>query len=88
MRAKDEHVLRFEAIVYNTTELGCGRSTDGLRTIAAVSVLRDRIIQPLLAGAGKLKTGKKPKDWSPIDEHYRTLCINMQRLFNDLGIAA
>jgi hypothetical protein len=44
--------------------------------------------QPLLAGAGKLKRGRKPKNWSPIDEHHKMRCINMQRLFNDLGIAA
>jgi hypothetical protein len=63
-------------------------TAEGFRTIAAVSVLRDRVIQPLLAGAGKLKTGRRPKYWSSIDEHYRTLCLNMQCLFNDLGIAA
>jgi hypothetical protein len=63
-------------------------TTDGLRTIAAVSVLRDKVIQPLLAGAGKLRMGRKPRNWSSIDEHYRTLCIDMQRLFTDLGIAA
>jgi hypothetical protein len=61
---------------------------EDLQIIAAVSVLRDKVIQPLLAGAGKLRCGRKPKNWSPIDEHYRTLCINMQHLFNDLLIAA
>jgi len=63
-------------------------TAEGLRTIAAISVLRDRVIQPLLAGAGKLKTGKRNKNWSSIDEHYRILCINMQYLFKDLGFAA
>lgn len=63
-------------------------TAEGLRTIAALSVLRDRVILPLLAGSGKLKTGKRPKNWSALDDHYRTLCINMKHLFNDLGIAA
>ncbi len=45
-------------------------TTDGLRTIAAVSVLRDIVTQPLLAGAGKLRMGRKPRNWSSIDEHY------------------
>jgi hypothetical protein len=63
-------------------------TAEGLRTIAALSVLRDRVILPLLAGSGKLKTGKRPKNWSSIDEHYRTLCIDMKHLFNDFGIAA
>jgi hypothetical protein len=67
----------------------CYRGTaEGLRTIAAVSVLRDKVLQPLLAGAGKLKYGRKPKTWSQIDEHYKTLCKDMQCLFKDLGIAA
>jgi hypothetical protein len=63
-------------------------TAEGLRTIAAVLVLRDRVVQPLLAGADKLKTGKRQKNWSSIDEHYRILCIKMQHLFKDLGIAA
>jgi len=63
-------------------------TVDGLRTIAAVSVLRDKVIQPLLAGAGKRKTSRKHKNWSSIDEHYRSICINTQNLFKDLGIAA
>jgi len=46
------------------------------------------VLQPLLAGSGKLKLGRKPKTWSRIDEHYKTICIDMQRLFNELGIAA
>jgi hypothetical protein len=32
-------------------------TAEHLRTIAAVSILRDRVIRPLLAGSGKLKTG-------------------------------
>jgi hypothetical protein len=56
--------------------------------MAAVSVLRDKVIQPLLAAAGKREPARKHKNWSSIDEHYRTLCINMQLLFKDLGIAA
>ncbi len=63
-------------------------TAQGLRTIAAVSVLRDKVLQPLLAGCGKLKTGKRPKNWSLINNHYRTLCVDMQHLFKDLGIAA
>jgi hypothetical protein len=51
-------------------------------------VLRVKVLQPLLAGAGKLKHGRKPKTWSQIDEYYKTLCKDMQCLFKDLGIAA
>jgi hypothetical protein len=63
-------------------------TAEGLRTIATLSVLRDKVIEPLLAGAGKLKCGRKSKNWRPIDKHYKTLCINMQCLLKELGIAA
>jgi len=34
---------------------------DGLRTIAALVVLRDKVIKPLLAGTAQPKMGRKPK---------------------------
>ena len=63
-------------------------TAEGLRTMAVLSVLRDKVIEPLLAGAGKLKVGRKPRNWSRLDEHYQTLSINMQCLLKDLGVAA
>jgi hypothetical protein len=52
-------------------------------------VLRDKVIQPLLAGA----LGPAPKAGSVlpptvIDEHYQVLRTGMQGLFKELGIAA
>ena len=61
---------------------------EGLRTIAALVVLRDKVIKPMLAGTAKPKMGRKPKTWSPIDEHYETVRKDMQTLFTDLGLAA
>ena len=61
---------------------------DGLRTIAALVVLRDKVIKPLLAGTAKPKMGRKPKAWSPIDTHYETVRKDMQTLFEDLGLVA
>ena len=43
---------------------------------------------PILAGVGKRKTGRKPKNWSLIDEHYQTIRQDMFTLFEDLRIAA
>jgi len=60
----------------------------GVRTIAALVILRDKVITPILAGTAKPKIGRKPKNWSPIDEHYETIRKDMQVLFEDLGLAA
>ncbi len=37
---------------------------DGLRTIAALVVLRDMVIKQILAGTAKPKMGRKLKTWS------------------------
>jgi hypothetical protein len=63
-------------------------SPDGVRTLAALVVLRDQVIRPLLAGTAKPKVGRKPKGYTPIDAHYETLRKEMGALFTDLGIAA
>ena len=60
----------------------------GLRAMAALVILREKVLQPILAGAGKPKMGRKPKNWTHIDEHYETIRQNMFVLFEDLGIAA
>jgi len=61
---------------------------EGLRTIAALVILRDQVIKPILAGTAKPKMGRKPKTWRPIDEHYETVRKDMQTLFADLGLVA
>jgi len=60
----------------------------GVRTIAALVILRDKVIKPILAGTAKSKMGRKPKNWSLIDKHYETIRKDMQTLFEDLGLAA
>jgi len=67
----------------------------GLRTITALVVLREHVLKPLLAAASqpiasaplRPKLGRKPKTWSPIDEHYQTLRLTMHALLNDLHLA-
>jgi len=63
-------------------------TSQGLQTIAALLILREKIIRPILAGMGRAKMGRRPKNWSRIDQHYETLCLNMRNLFRDLRIAA
>jgi hypothetical protein len=69
---------------------------DGLRTLTALVVLREHVLKPLLAAAAqpsagpplKPKLGRKPKTWSPIDDHYQTLRFTMRALLHDLHLAA
>jgi hypothetical protein len=61
---------------------------EAIRTIGALVILREKVLRPILAGVGKPKMGRKPKNWSPIDEHYETIRQDMFVLFGDLGIAA
>jgi hypothetical protein len=69
---------------------------EGLRTITALVVLREHVLKPLLAAASRpsagdpvrRKLGRKPKTWSPIDQHYQTLRVTMRALLDDLHLAA
>jgi hypothetical protein len=65
-------------------------TAEGLRTMAACIVLREKVIRPLLAGSLQLnvKRGRPAKTDSRIDRHYRALQQGMQELFAELGIAA
>jgi hypothetical protein len=61
---------------------------EALRTITALLVLRDQVLRPILAGVRVPRRGRKPTTWTRTDQHYETLRIDMNALFNDLGIAA
>ena len=61
---------------------------DGLRTMTALLVLRDKVIKPLLAGALSRGAELTTKHVAPVDQHYRNLRLEMNALFRQLGIAA
>lgn len=61
---------------------------EAIRTIGALVILREKVLRPILAGVGKPKMGRKPKNWSPVDEHYEAIRQDMFILFRDLRIAA
>ncbi len=63
-------------------------TSEGLRTLAGLMVLRDKVLQPLLAGCGKRKSGGKPKNPHPLDPYYEAVQREMQCLFGALNIAA
>jgi hypothetical protein len=66
-----------------------------LRTIAALVVLREKVLKPLLTALAtplspnpaKPREGRKPKTWSRIDDHYQTLRITMHALLGELHVA-
>ena len=62
-------------------------SPDGLQTMSTLLILREKVIKPVLAGAGKPKRGPKPKHQSPVDVLYQTIQMAMHNLFQALGIA-
>lgn len=60
---------------------------EGLKVMTALLVLREKVIKPVLTGAGKLKPGPKPKHLSQLDQQYRILHADMLALFNIVGIS-
>lgn len=60
----------------------------GIRTLAALLILREKVIKPALAGAGTPKLGRPPKRVHPLDVHYETLQRELRRTFETLGLAA
>jgi hypothetical protein len=59
-----------------------------MRAIAALIILRQHVIAPILAGVRSPQLGRKPNAWTTTDRQYEQLRIGMQPLFQDLGIAA
>jgi hypothetical protein len=57
---------------------------DGLRTMVAVGVLRDQVLKPVLAG--QWRTGRPPRNPSPVDQHYHNLRKEMRELCKTLRI--
>jgi DNA-binding transcriptional ArsR family regulator len=61
---------------------------DGLRTMTALVVLREKVIRPLLAASQKPDSQTKPNHPTPIDSHYEYLQAGMRNLLTALGVAA
>jgi hypothetical protein len=60
----------------------------GLRAMAALIVLRDRAIKPLLAAAQEVWPTHGPQNPTALDTHFHTIRIAMQGVFSQLGLAA
>jgi hypothetical protein len=57
-------------------------------TIAALLTLREQVIGPILGGVRSPRRGRNPATWTSVDRDYEKIRIDMQTLFQDLGIRA
>ena len=60
----------------------------GLKTLAALIVLRHHVIKPLLAAAEQTAPARGAQHPTALDQHYAALRNGMQGVFHELGIAA
>ena len=61
---------------------------EGLKAMAAIVVLRDKAIKPLLAAARQVSPTRQAQNPTALDKHYETIRIAMQGVFSELGVAA
>ena len=59
-----------------------------MRTIAALQILRDHVIRPVLAGIRATDRQAQPTLSPALDRHYQRLRLDIQPVFEELGIAA
>jgi hypothetical protein len=60
----------------------------GLKALTALVVLRQKVIEPLLAAATQTRPKRGAQNPRPIDQYYETLRTGMQGLLHELGVAA
>lgn len=56
--------------------------------MAALLLLRDKVVHPLLAAASASRPASRPRTTSAIDQRYAAVHHELRGLFNTLGIAA
>jgi hypothetical protein len=61
---------------------------DALRTITAITTIRDRVLAPLLGEVRKPRPVANRGNWTVVEHDYENLRSGMENLFVDLGIAA
>ena len=66
----------------------CRTPASGIRILAGMLILREQVIKPVLAGLGKPRVGRPPKNVQPIDQHYDNLQRELRRTFETLALAA
>jgi hypothetical protein len=87
--AYDLKKLRAKNIVRRISQRRRYQSTsDALRALVALVVLRNKAIKPLLAAAQRLHKSRGPQNPRAIDKHYEIIRTAMEGVFNELGLAA
>jgi hypothetical protein len=59
---------------------------DAVRTIIAVTTLRDQVLEPLLGALQHPPPAPNPSTWTAVENDYHALHLDMQKLIDDLGI--
>jgi hypothetical protein len=60
----------------------------GIRTLAALLLLREKVLKPVLAGVYRPQRGRPPRNIHPLDVHYQHLQREMLATLQTLKIAA
>lgn len=63
-------------------------STEGVRILAGLLILREKVIKPLLSGICQKSVGRSPKNMQPIDTKYDTIRNDMFSLLVELHLVA
>ncbi len=64
----------------------CRPQPTGISFLAGCLILREKVIKPVLAGAGIPHLGPPPKNIQALDEHYENLQRELRRTFDTLLI--
>jgi hypothetical protein len=54
--------------------------------MTALTVLREQVVAPIVAGCRVPRQGRPPAAWTTIDRRYETLRRDMVALFDELGL--
>lgn len=60
----------------------------GIKALAAVVVLRDHVIKPVLAAVEHATPAPRTQQPTALDRHYDALRVSMYGVFHELGVAA
>jgi hypothetical protein len=60
----------------------------GIRTLAGLLILREKVLKPVLAGVCRPKQGRPPKHVHPLDLHYQNFRREMLATLQSLKLAA
>ena len=87
--AYDLHKLRSKSLVKRIPKTRRYRvRRPGIRTLAALLLLREKVLKPVLAGVYRPKRGRPPKNIHLLDIHYQKLQREMLATLQTLKIAA